>query len=104
MQTVTVDPAGEVDAVARIGASLRAEIARRAIAIEINPTSNLLVGDLSDLAGHPLWRLAPPRPNPDLPPLSVTVGSDDPETLRPPDRRRRPQRAAGCAVVRTPAV
>ena len=78
MRVVTVDPVGEVDAIARIGASLRAEVSRRAIAIELNPTSNLLVGDLSDLANHPLWRLAPPRPNPDLPPLSVTVGSDDP--------------------------
>jgi adenosine deaminase len=78
MRTVTVNPITEVDAIARIGASLRAEVSQRAIAIELNPTSNLLVGDLSDLMNHPLWRLAPPRPNPDLPPLSVTVGSDDP--------------------------
>jgi hypothetical protein len=78
MTTVLVDPANEVDAMTRIGISLRAEVARRGLAIEINPTSNLLIGDLTDLDGHPLWRLSPPRPRPDLPPLSVTVGSDDP--------------------------
>jgi hypothetical protein len=78
MQIVTVNPAGEIDAMTRIATSLRNEISRRAIAIEINPTSNLLVGDLSNLADHPLWRLSPPRPNTDLPPLAVTVGSDDP--------------------------
>jgi adenosine deaminase len=73
-----VDPSGEVDAITQIGVSLREEVARRGLAIEINPTSNLLIGDLSDLENHPLWRLAPPRPRPDLPPLAITVGSDDP--------------------------
>ena len=61
-RTVWVDPAGEVDALERISSSLRAEIGRRGLAIEINPTSNLLVGDLGDLAGHPLWRLMSPAP------------------------------------------
>jgi hypothetical protein len=78
MTTVLVDPSGEVDALSRIGVSLREEVSRRALAIEINPTSNLLIGDLTDLGNHPLWRLAPPRPDPQLPPLSVTIGSDDP--------------------------
>lgn len=73
-----IDPAGEVDALTRIAGSLREEVARSGLAIEVNPTSNLLVGDLGDLSAHPLWRLAPPRPRPDLPPLTVTVGSDDP--------------------------
>lgn len=78
MTTVLVDPTNEVEALSRIGISLREEIARRGLAIEINPTSNLLIGDLADLQNHPLWRLAPPRPRPDLPPLAITVGSDDP--------------------------
>jgi len=76
--TVWVDPAGEVDALERIGASLRAEIGRRGLAIEINPTSNLLIGDLGDLERHPLWRLSSPVPQPGTPRLAVTVGSDDP--------------------------
>ena len=47
--------------------------------MEINPTSNLLVGDLGDLAEHPLWRMRPPRHTEgDAPPLSICVGSDDP--------------------------
>ena len=77
-RTVWVDPAGEVDAIGRIGSSLRAEIGRRGLAIEINPTSNLLIGDLGDLAGHPLWRLNSPVPGAAGPRLAVTVGSDDP--------------------------
>ena len=77
-RTVWVDPAGEVDAIGRIGSSLRAEIGRRGLAIEINPTSNLLIGDLGDLAGHPLWRLNSPVPGDGGPRLAVTVGSDDP--------------------------
>jgi hypothetical protein len=77
-RTVWVDPSGEVDALQRIGASLRAEVGRRGLAIEINPTSNLLVGDLGDLDSHPLWRMSPPRGGLSAPRLAVTVGSDDP--------------------------
>jgi hypothetical protein len=76
--TVWVDPSGEVEALARISASLRAEIGRRGLAIEINPTSNLLVGDLGDLRNHPLWRMSPPRAGHSTPRLAITVGSDDP--------------------------
>jgi hypothetical protein len=78
MATLLVDPSAEMNALTQIGISLREEVGRRGLAIEINPTSNLLIGDLTDLENHPLWRLAPPRPRPDLPPLAVTVGSDDP--------------------------
>ena len=77
-RTVWVDPGGEVDAIQRIGSSLRAEIGRRGLAVEINPTSNLLIGDLGDLAGHPLWRLNSPVSGDVGPHLAVTVGSDDP--------------------------
>lgn len=78
-QTVVwTDPANEVESLVNIGTALRLEIARRLLAIEINPTSNLLIGDLGDLESHPLWRLCPPRPRADLPPLAITVGSDDP--------------------------
>ena len=50
-RTVWVDPAGETDALYRLGSSLREKLGRRGLAVEINPTSNLLVGDLGDLAG-----------------------------------------------------
>lgn len=76
--TEWVDPTNEVDAITRISTALRLEVTQRCLAIEINPTSNLLIGDLGDLEHHPLWRLHPPRPRADLPPLAITVGSDDP--------------------------
>jgi hypothetical protein len=78
---VWVDPRGELDALQRIQASLRAELGRRGLAVEINPTSNLLIGDLGDLAGHPLWRLHSPMPGGSEQRLAVTVGSDDPLTF-----------------------
>ncbi|MCA9228679.1 MAG: hypothetical protein KDA47_23850, partial [Planctomycetales bacterium] len=37
--------------------------------------------NLGDLTRHPLWRLRPPRPTPDLPPVSICIGSDDPITF-----------------------
>ena len=36
------------------------------------------IGNMADLRNHPLWRLNPPRPDGDLPPVSVCIGSDDP--------------------------
>ncbi|GAA0464659.1 hypothetical protein Ade02nite_31700 [Paractinoplanes deccanensis] len=75
---IWVEAAEEVEAAARLQEGVRAEVAGRSLAIEINPTSNLLIGDLGDLVRHPLWRLRPPRPRADLPPLAITVGSDDP--------------------------
>jgi len=44
----------------------------------VNPTSNLLIGNLGDLTVHPLWRLRPPREGDGAPPVSVCIGSDDP--------------------------
>jgi len=48
------------------------------LAVEVNPTSNLLIGNLGDLTTHPLWRLRPPYPGEDITPVSICVGSDDP--------------------------
>ena len=44
--TVLVDPTNEVDALNRLSVSLREEIARSGLAIEIDPTSNLLIETL----------------------------------------------------------
>jgi hypothetical protein len=77
-----VDPADEGDSLAALQAGLRADVAGRGITVEVNPTSNLLIGDLHDLTSHPLWRLRPPRDGIDCgPPVSVCIGSDDPLTF-----------------------
>ena len=50
--------------------------------VEVNPTSNLLIGHLEDLTTHPMWRLKPPiRQEHDPPPVGVCIGSDDPLTF-----------------------
>jgi hypothetical protein len=73
-----IDPAGEAESLVALQACLRHKIGSRGLTVEVNPTSNLLIGDLSDLTRHPLWRLHPPRGNGDAPPVSVCIGSDDP--------------------------
>ena len=77
-QVCWVDPENEATAIDRIGASLREEIGHLGLAVEINPTSNLLIGDLSDLNAHPLWRISPPVRDPATTRLAITIGSDDP--------------------------
>ena len=52
----------------------------RGLTVEVNPSSNLLIGDLG-IEDHPIWRLRPLKPVDDIPPLSVCVGSDDPLTF-----------------------
>ncbi|MFM8581122.1 MAG: hypothetical protein ACKOFW_06410, partial [Planctomycetaceae bacterium] len=57
---------------------VRQRYADLGITIEVNPISNLLVGDLTDLTSHPLWRLAPKWGDEFGPSLRMCVGSDDP--------------------------
>ncbi|HKU75030.1 MAG TPA: hypothetical protein VJR02_14050 [Pyrinomonadaceae bacterium] len=63
--------------------SLRHNIRRKRIRIEVNPSSNLLVGNLGNYVEHPIWRLKSSsawsrffRRN-----VLVCVGSDDPLTF-----------------------
>jgi hypothetical protein len=64
--------------------TLRMKVKSQSLTIEVNPSSNLLVGDLGNFMGHPLWRLRPVtrwsrfrnRPT-----LRICVGSDDPMTF-----------------------
>ena len=49
--------------------------------MEVNPSSNLMIGDLGDLDEHPIWRLRPVKPDDETPPVSVCIGSDDPLTF-----------------------
>lgn len=78
---VGVDVAGEARALEILQSALRRRVAQQGVAVEINPTSNLLIGDLSDLANHPMWRLRPPAGAPEGPPIDVCIGSDDPLTF-----------------------
>jgi hypothetical protein len=77
-KTVWVDPIRDCDILQEVQGALRKKVAARGISIEVNPTSNLLIGDFGNLASHPLWRLRPPKSDPTLPELSLSIGSDDP--------------------------
>lgn len=73
-----VTTASEGDAIEELQRLLRKRYAEGGITIEVNPISNLLVGDLTDLKNHPLWRLAPGLGNDHGLTLRLCVGSDDP--------------------------
>jgi hypothetical protein len=78
-----VDPEleAEGDILAEIQAGIRASLSQREITVEVNPSSNLLIGDLGELSQHPLWRLHPPRDALEAPSLMLCIGSDDPLTF-----------------------
>lgn len=67
----------EADAIERLQLHVRKRVAALGVTIEINPSSNLLIGNLGDLQNHPLWKLSPPIENGE-PRLRVCIGSDDP--------------------------
>jgi hypothetical protein len=71
----------EQAALTQLQDGLRRKVGRLCLTIEVNPSSNLLVGDLGNFVGHPLWRLRPVAPEDGVPPLSVCIGSDDPLTF-----------------------
>jgi hypothetical protein len=72
----------EVEALSAVQYALRRGISQRGIVVEVNPSSNLLVGDLLDLRNHPILRLCPPVPEDGgPPPIAIAVGSDDPVTF-----------------------
>jgi hypothetical protein len=71
----------EQAALSQLQTGLRRKIGKLCLTIEVNPSSNLLIGDLGNFAGHPLWRLKPVAQLDDISPLSVCIGSDDPLTF-----------------------
>lgn len=78
---VPIRPA-DVIALLALQNALRAGISQSGIVVEVNPSSNLLIGDLLDLRNHPILRLFPPIPEPDAPPsVAIALGSDDPITF-----------------------
>ncbi len=82
LETITLrDLEHEREALHNLQSALRAEVGKRGLTVEINPSSNLLIGDGGRLEDHPIWRLRPVHAIDDIPPLSVCVGSDDPLTF-----------------------
>jgi hypothetical protein len=78
----TIHAEREIPLVAALQAHVRKMMGARGIAVEINPSSNLLIGHLGDLNSHPLWRLCPPAGVvSDAPNVRVCIGSDDPITF-----------------------
>lgn len=71
----------EGEALSQLQDGLRRRIGALGLTVEINPSSNVVIGDLGHLEAHPLWRLHPVESNVDIPPLSVCIGSDNPLTL-----------------------
>lgn len=69
--------------IARLQAWLRSKVAARGLTVEVNPSSNLLVGNLTDLSSHPFWRLMPPTTSadPGSTAVAICIGSDDPITF-----------------------
>ncbi len=71
----------EQAALSELQNGLRRKVGRLCLTVEVNPSSNVLIGDLGNFVGHPLWRLKPVVPTDDVPPLSICIGSDDPLTF-----------------------
>jgi hypothetical protein len=72
----------EVVALQAVQDGLRRLVSVRGIVVEVNPTSNLLIGNLLDLRNHPTLRLFPPEPQEGAPPpVRIALGSDDPITF-----------------------
>ena len=80
LQSINVE--SEIPLLQAVQDYVRNVIRSRGIYVEINPSSNLLIGHLGDLNSHPLWRLCPPPgTNIDGPAVRVCIGSDDPITF-----------------------
>jgi hypothetical protein len=74
--------ASEVAALQAVQDGLRQLVAARGIVVEVNPSSNLLIGNLLDLRNHPILRLFPPQAQEGAPPsVPIAVGADDPITF-----------------------
>ncbi|MCX7097733.1 MAG: hypothetical protein NTV43_07500 [Methylococcales bacterium] len=74
--------ADEIAALKAVQYAIRRGVAQNGIVVEVNPSSNLLIGDLLDLRNHPILRLRPPVPEPGDPPaIAIALGSDDPLTF-----------------------
>ena len=73
-----IDAQSDVHALRTVQRVLVEEVARLGLCVEVNPCSNLLIGNLSDMCRHPVWRLAPPEPQVKACFPAVCICSDDP--------------------------
>ena len=71
----------EQAALSQLQEGLRSRVGKLCLTVEVNPSSNLLIGDLGNFQEHPLWRLRPAIPEKGITPLSICIGSDDPLTF-----------------------
>jgi hypothetical protein len=78
---ILVDPMADEQSLLDLQVALRRKVGAKGVTIEINPSSNLLIGNLGDLDNHPLWRLKSPRGDRSLGDLAVCIGTDDPITF-----------------------
>lgn len=70
----------EVASLQRLQSWLRARVAALALTIESNPTSNLLIGDLVEIATHPSFVLQPLGPSREGP-IPLSINTDNPLTF-----------------------
>lgn len=79
VEWVSVIP--EIESMIALQNYLRHTIGMLGLVVEINPSSNLLIGNVADLRNHPMWRLNSPIGDNDVPPVAICIGSDDPLTF-----------------------
>lgn len=77
---LTIEPAAELPLLRAIGDWLRAHIARWQTAIELNPSSNLIIGALDHPLAQPGYQIRPTAPT-EPRALPTTVSADDPITF-----------------------
>lgn len=80
-ETEWIDLIPEIEPMVNLQNHIRKIIASLGIVVEVNPTSNLLIGNLTDLKNHPFWRLNSPTGDNDVAPVALCIGSDDPLTF-----------------------
>jgi len=76
-----VDTSQDTSLCAEMQRNLRRRVSEKGMAIEINPSSNLLIGNLGDLRYHPFWNLANLGSKSEFASVPLVVGSDDPITF-----------------------
>jgi len=86
-ETEWIDIQPEIESMRILQNHIRQVIVNLGIVVEVNPTSNLLIGNLTDLKHHPLWQLNPPSLEHNAPPVALCIGSDDPLTFATSLRR-----------------
>jgi hypothetical protein len=74
----TIEEASALDSLQK---ALRRKAAQRGITVEVNPSSNLLIGNVGDFRQHPLWRMTMPEGEDAALPVRIAIGSDDPLTF-----------------------